>query len=175
MKVNCKKTARQIGRWFELSDQEQQAIIEHAQKCPTCSEALESIEQVLRSMDQSAVEYSQLTHSRSMPDLPEKLPIRFRLFPPAPSWGWAAVAVTMVIVLAWLGGNLLTTSDFHRSQSSLQPFHMPTMPSYMPSMASIPLSPGELSLRIIRLKREIGPSLRRNIGIPNRPQGRKPH
>ena len=175
MNVRCQKITRQIDRWLELSDQEQRAIRRHAQDCSACSEALESIEQVLRTLDQSVVDYSRLKYSGLVPSLPERSPAWLRFFPSTPAWRWAAVAATLVLALVWFGANLLPTSDTAKSQSFIQPLQMPPMPSQAPSMASIPLSPGELSLQVIRLKRKVGPSLHRNIRIPSRPEEPKIH
>lgn len=174
MRVRCHRTLRKLDRWLELTDQEKQAVRKHAQDCTSCRDALESTEQILRALNQSAAEYEAMTYSGPVPPLPAKSPGRTRFFGRVPAWGWVAAAATLVFVLVWLGGKTPPTSDFSDTRSKIRCLHMPPMPSCTISTASIPLTPGAATRHMAQLQRKVGPLLHRSFKMPSRPKAPKP-
>lgn len=126
MAIRCEKVKELLGRFYdhELHGREFAAVSEHLRGCDSCSGELEKLEQVGRMLkahyeDLAAAEnlsqvWNGVSATIEAPPVhePEPLLDRFiRLFSlPKPAWAAvAAVALALILVLAYLPGNNVPT------------------------------------------------------------------
>lgn len=170
MTENCHTVIKKVERWLALSDTQKDAVKTHAKGCPDCMRALASIEPVLHALDLSARAYHQTTYTGLLPPQPDQKPAWVKWWFSLPRAGWATALTLLIGIGVWLGLKSPPTIEVAERPKGLEVLRIPSMPSLGQGAISIPMSPGALGGSISKPDYPSGPSLKRHIQAPQKPE-----